>query len=200
LVVEITYATTPKWRISAGCPRSRGVADSAAVTAAVAWRRPLPKEAPVARTARSLVRLAALGAAVATAGGCALVDPQQADDLYAAPSEGVQVELTEQVRAENLLVVAEEEGGEGRLSGALVNDTAQDVRFVVVVAGEQLDVEVPARGTVLLGVDEPADVAVVPAAPGSLAEVTLATTSQGAVTAGIPVLDGTLPHYADFLD
>lgn len=154
----------------------------------------------MARTVRPLLRLAAVGAAVATASGCGMmIDPDQADDLYAEPSDGVQIELTERLRAENLLLLTSEEGAEGVMSGALVNDTYEDAEFQLVVAEERLEVEVPAQGSVLLGIDEPAELDAVPAAPGSVAQVTLSTSAQGGVTAPVPVLDDTLPPYEDIV-
>lgn len=157
------------------------------------------KEAALARTTRRpLVPLATAGLVVLLSGGCALVDPEREDSNFAQPADGNEVEITQALRAENLLVVTPEEGEPGRLSGALVNDTDEDVVFTLTVGDEQLEIDVPGEGTVLLGIDDPARVDAVPAAPGATAEIMLSAGVGGTVTTRVPVLDETLPQYEDY--
>ena len=78
----------------------------------------------------------------------------------------------------------------------------QDASVVLTVGGEQSgSIDVPAGGTVNLGpdADESVDLAAVPGIPGSKLEVTVTSDVSGAATVQVPVLDGTLPEYADLV-
>ncbi|MEE6273778.1 hypothetical protein [Georgenia wangjunii] len=150
------------------------------------------------RTARRPLAAAVLGAAALVTTGCALGTPVQTLEPYSA-SDGIRVEVTELVRGENLMILTEEQGAEGVLLGALVNDTTEDVEFSLIVADERVSVRVPARERVALGVDDDVELAAVPDAPGSVTQATISTATHGAVTAPVPVLDGTLSGYAEFV-
>lgn len=153
------------------------------------------------RTARTAAA-GLVAAAALVLSGCSATNPIQTIDDYEA-SDGLAVTVGS-VRAQNLIVLAEEDGGPGVLTGALANDSRDDETVTVTVAGsEAVTVPVPGSGTVLLGVTEAhpryttADV-VVPAvdgAPGGMTGVTLTTRSGGTVEVRVPVLDGTLPEY-----
>lgn len=115
------------------------------------------------------------------------------------PSDGVAAEVGH-VRAGNVLILAAEQGAPGTVLGYLVNDGTGDVQVRLAVDGEQvLEDALPAGGTMLLGPDH-TDVAVdrVPVAPGGLVPVTLSS-AAGNVTVSVPVLDATLPQYADVI-
>lgn len=141
---------------------------------------------------------AALIAVVVAAGlaGCSATNPITTQVSY-NPSDGVATEIGD-VRAGNVLILAAEEGAPGTVLGYLVNDGTRDVQVRLAVDGEQvLEDALPAGATMLLGPDH-TDVVVdrVPAAPGDLVPITLSS-SAGSVTVSVPVLDATLPQYAD---
>jgi hypothetical protein len=123
---------------------------------------------------------------------------------YAA-SDGVRVDLTDQVRGINLMVVSEGDGEPGAVLGALANDSSEAVDFVLAAEGaEPISLNVPAGGTVYLGADQEGD-QVVDAQLGSVA--THAGGDLDATLSGagvdedffLPVMDGTLPEYADYV-
>ena len=90
----------------------------------------------------------------------------------------------------------------GTLLGFVANRGAQDASVVLAVGGEQSgSIDVPAGGTVRLGPDgdETVDLSAVPGIPGSKLEVTVTSDVSGAASVEVPVLDGTLPEYADLV-
>ncbi|MFC8599475.1 MULTISPECIES: hypothetical protein [unclassified Isoptericola] len=122
-----------------------------------------------------------------------------------APSDGVRVNLTDQVRGINLMVVSEGEGEPGNLLGAVANDSAEDVDVVLTAEGaDPLSVTVPAGGTIYLNADqegaqvEDPQIAAVAAQPGGDLDATL---SGAGVDQDffLPVMDGTLPEYKDYV-
>lgn len=151
----------------------------------------------MART-HHLLRGAALLGASALVAGCSVMTPIQTAEPYNA-GDGVRVAITEDVRAENLMVLAEEEGAEGQVFGTLVNDSQEDVVMSVTIGDGGIQVPVPATDHVLLGVDEIVVVPAVPVPPGAVAEGLVEATGFGTVSANVPVLDSTLPQYADYV-
>lgn len=158
-----------------------------------------------APTTRSRLTLTAAAVLVLGLAGCAPVTTQ---GPYAA-SDGVRAGIDGQVTAENLLVVAESEGGPGVLTGGLTN--VGDVPAAVTVSIGGLTIEVPvevgqtvllsapdARETASLGVQD-VSVAAVPDPPGATTDVTLSTPEGGSVTVAVPVVDGTLSPYDELL-
>ncbi|HHW84568.1 MAG TPA: hypothetical protein GX743_12305, partial [Actinomycetales bacterium] len=129
---------------------------------------------------------------------CAWASPTQTDKMYAA-SDGTRVSLVDgdAVRVENIMVLTEAEGSPARLFGAVVNDTNDPANVTVTVDGDfSVDLEVDAKSVVRL--EEEADVfGNSPAAPGATVPVTF--DYQGSVTRDVPVLDGTLEPYDQFL-
>jgi hypothetical protein len=153
----------------------------------------------VPRTAR-LARPAAVACAAGGALLLAACAPTTTTLPY-APSDGARVDLTDETRGVNLLVVSEGDGAEGNLLGALANQTFEDVTFTLEADGAApVSVDVPARSTVYLGTQDGEQVLLdaVAARPGDDLEATL---SAGETTKDffLPVFDGTLPEYADFL-
>lgn len=155
----------------------------------------------MSRTARSLrPSLLAIGA-VAAITGCAPITTQ----LPYSASDGVRVELGEQVKAENLMIVTSSEGGPGVLLGGLTNLGRQPAEVSLQVGVQVVDLPIEPGQTVLLGADavaqdgaaEVAEVSIasVPAPPGGTADVEIATPESGAVAVAVPVLDGTLKPY-----
>lgn len=153
------------------------------------------KETVLARPTR-LVRLTLSAAAAALLASCATTMPIQTAEPYAA-SDGYRVEVAADVRGENIMVLTDSQGGEGQVLGALVNDTYEDITMSLAIADGGVTVPVPARSQVLLGVDELVVIPSVPAAPGSLVDARIEGSGHGSVVRSVPVLDGTLPQYAD---
>lgn len=137
--------------------------------------------------------------------GCSPITTQGA---YAA-SDGARAELADQVRAENLLIVAAAEGDPGVLAGGVTNLGSTPTTVSVSVGEQTVELPIEAGHTVLLGAPDAqesatmrrADVIVeaVPGPPGSLVPVALSTPESGSMTVSVPVLDGTLPEYAALL-
>ncbi|GAA4626863.1 hypothetical protein [Cellulomonas oligotrophica] len=161
-----------------------------------------PRTRRPARLASALV-----GVVAATAlAGCSATNPITTIGDYEA-SDGLGVTLGD-VRAVNLLVVTEEEGGLGTLAGALANGGTEDVTVTLQLAGaEPVDVEVPAERTVLMGATGAPEryllaevtTEAVEGRPGGTTTLSLATDAAGDVSVAIPVVDGTLPEYADLV-
>lgn len=155
------------------------------------------KETVLARTTR-LKRVALGAAAAALLTGCAAMTPIQTAQPYAA-SDGFRIAITPDVRAENIMVLTAEEGGEGQVLGALVNNTPEELTMSLTIGEGGINMPVPANSQILLGVDEPVVVPAVPAAPGALVDARVEASGHGSVTRSVPVLDDTLPQYADYI-
>ncbi|CAM3602361.1 hypothetical protein OCAE111667_17555 [Occultella aeris] len=153
----------------------------------------------MARNTRRLVA-SLLMAATAAAGvsACSPIVTQYGT----SPSDGVQVEVGTQIRGENLLILTRAEGAEGVLIGAVVNrwGSPTTVNLTVGESAEAASVDVDGNSTVLLNPDaELVTIAAVEAAPGATIDVTVSSPEQGSVTVAVPVLDGTLAPYDEFL-
>jgi hypothetical protein len=145
--------------------------------------------------------IAAAAAAVLGLAGCSATNPITTAEAYNVV-DGVQADLEPDVKAHNLLVVTAEEGAAGVMSGALANQGRETVEVTLQAEGaDEVTIEVPARGAVLLGADggEQVELDSVEAAPGSLLPVTLSTPQGGSTEVGVPVFDGTLPEYAELV-
>jgi hypothetical protein len=150
-----------------------------------------------ARSARTGVIAASAAAGALLLAACA----PTTTTLPYAPSDGARVNISDEVRGLNLMVVSEGDGAEGAVLGALANDSAEDVTFVLEAEGAAaVTVPVAAQQTVYLGTEDGIEALLdtVVAAPGGDLEASL---TAGDVTREffLPVLDGTLPEYADYL-
>lgn len=158
----------------------------------------------MARVRPSLhLRLSAT-AAVALVGaglaGCSATNPITTQEPYAA-SDGVRTVLGE-LKAENLLILTSGEGEAASLHGALSNDGGDDltVTFALEDGTEIGSVDVSAGDGVLLGgTDGEALLFTSPDVPGATTDVTVTTATGGSESVPVPVLDGTLPEYAEQL-
>lgn len=143
------------------------------------------------------VAVALVGAGLA---GCSATNPITTQQPYAA-SDGVRLGLGD-LHAENLMVLTSGEGEAAGLQGAVGNDGADDltVTFALEDGTEIGSVEIGAGDSVLLGgTDGEGLVFTSPDAPGATTDVTVSTATGGSETIPVPVLDGTLPEYADLL-
>lgn len=157
-------------------------------------------------SARPVVVGAALALAVALS-GCSATNDITSQSVYSA-SDGVRATLGD-LTAENLLIVAEAADAPGALQGALTNRGDDTLTVELTLEGSTERVRVESGATVLLGGgageggadgDEREEVVFDAAgAPGSTVELTLSTEAAGEQTVPVPVLDGTLPEYADLV-
>ena len=145
------------------------------------------------------VRIAAAAALVAALTGCSITNPIQTQVLYAA-SDGARITLGESIEAENFLLLTEAEGEPGALIGAVTNrgDAEAEVLIDIDGAGRHV-VTVPAGDSIRLVGDDVLRFDAVETMPGATAPITISTGAEGAVSATVPVLDGSLPEYAEVL-
>jgi hypothetical protein len=149
-----------------------------------------------------LVASAALSALVLVgATGCAFISPQATTIEYAA-SDGVNVPASDgPLDIRNAFIVATEDGSNGNLIAGIVNTTDKSETLTVEIEGlEPLTVRVGAGETVSLGADaEPLLIEGLDTMPGATIEMYFQSGDAGGATAEIPVLDGSLPYYADLV-
>ncbi|GAT73951.1 DNA modification methylase [Microbacterium hydrocarbonoxydans] len=147
-----------------------------------------------------LVASAALGALVLLgATGCTFISPQATTIEYSA-SDGVNISDADgPLDVRNVFIVANEDGSVGNLVAAIVNPTDEKATLTITLAGiDPFAVTVPAHGTVSLGADEePLSIVDLDTKPGATVEVHFQSGDGSGAKADVPVLDGTLPYYAD---
>lgn len=149
--------------------------------------------------ARATVAAIALGAALSLS-GCALTADITTSQAY-DPSDGSGVVVGD-VTTQNLLLVTSGVGEPSVLIGTLYNGGNDDATVTVAVAGTAAEVTIDPMSSVTLGLGDDATAIVVaaPAAPGSLATVSVSVTQQASQALPVPVVDGTLEEYQAVLD
>ncbi|MGH3691738.1 MAG: DNA modification methylase [Microbacterium sp.] len=149
-----------------------------------------------------LVASAALSALVLLgATGCTFITPQSTKIEYAA-SDGVNISDADgPIDVRNALVIANEDGSVGNFIAGIVNPTDEKATLTITVEGvEPFAVTVPAGGTVSLGADEePLRIVGLDAKPGATVEIHFQSGDSTGVKSEVPVLDGSLPYYADLV-
>lgn len=168
-------------------------------------QRPTPTLRPAARQARTSALAVGLAAGIAVLAGCSATNPITTQKPYSA-SDGVRLELSSTLSAENLLVLSAAKGDAGRLLGALTNSGTDAERVSIAADGaDDITVRVPAGTTLLFTSDEnetagaerqDVELSTVSVDPGAVLSVTLSSGSAGTHTLAVPVLDGSLPEYA----
>lgn len=154
-------------------------------------------------------RLGALILSLGLAAGLSACSPVHTLDIF-DPSDGVRAVLGDDVKATNLLVLTEAEGAPGTLVGSLTNTTLGELEVTVTVGdADPIVVDLDAGHTAYLTPRNPefdgtsfafdAQVSAVAAAPGATVLVSVATPSGGSVDVQVPVLDGTLEPYDEYL-
>lgn len=143
------------------------------------------------RILRAVVAAAGCGVLL---GSCAWASPIQTQQLY-APSDGARFDLAADVRVENMFVLSEGAGEPAQLMGVVVNDTSRPVTVTIDIEGSSEDVRVPARE--LANLRDQAPLPSFEPLPGQAVEVSL--TWSGTVKGTIPVLDGTIPPYDEYM-
>jgi hypothetical protein len=162
----------------------------------------VPATTPQSLTRRRLAAVAAV-AAVPLLSACATFSPATTAVPYNA-SDGTSVQLG-QLEAVNLLVVGSEKGGQGVLSGALVNKGTDDLTVAISAQGAPIPVTITVPGSrmVSLTADSASQVSggglapstsatvlvpSLPVAPGANLTVQLATRPGGQTQVIVPVL------------
>lgn len=157
---------------------------------------------------------AALGVGLLTATGCGYINPQQTSIQYSA-SDGIRADVGP-VQLRNVLIASTGNSGSsssssasattpsadapGRLIGSLYNTSSQDVTLSLSTpSSSPVTVTIPKNGTVHLEQSStPVTFSHVGGIPGSLVDVKVSAGSTNQ-TVKIPVLDGTLEQYRQYL-
>ncbi|KDA05928.1 DNA modification methylase [Microbacterium sp. CH12i] len=149
-----------------------------------------------------LVASAALSAVVLLgATGCTFITPQSTEIKYSA-SDGINIADSDgPLEIRNAMVIATEDGSTGNLVAAIVNPTDKGATLTVEVEGlEPLTVRVGAGDTLSLGASaEPLRIDGLDTMPGATVEIYFQSGDATGTAAQVPVLDGTLPYYADLV-
>lgn len=133
--------------------------------------------------------------------GCTFITPQSTKIEYPA-SDGVNIsDESGPIVVRNALIVANEDGSVGNFVAAFVNPTGEKATMTVTVeGGDPMVVSVPAGGSISLGANEdPLRIVDLDTMPGATVDVHFQSGDSAGVKAAIPVLDGTLPYYADLV-
>ncbi|UGS26638.1 DNA modification methylase [Microbacterium resistens] len=132
--------------------------------------------------------------------GCSMISPQATTIQYSA-SDGVNVKGDGPVVVRNAFVVADEEGETGNLVAGLVNVSTQDATLSIQVDGsETATIRLRAGETISLGgEDSPLRLDGIATKPGATLPVYFQSGDTEGELASVPVLDGTLPYYADLV-
>ncbi|MDT0165904.1 hypothetical protein Q9R32_10075 [Actinotalea sp. AC32] len=129
---------------------------------------------------------------------CAFTQPIPARDM--ALGDGVRVELSEDISAENLMILTRGQGERGHLLGAVANRSDRTVQVSIDPGGGgAFTIDAPARSKVNL-THAGLVIEAVAMAPGATQPTTVSSPATGAFAVEVPVLDGTLPHYDRFLN
>lgn len=136
--------------------------------------------------------------AVLGATGCAAIN-EQATTLVYSPSDGI-VERVGPVLLRNVLIVTSDEGEPGALLGSLFNESDSTVQVSIAGPSEEAQITIPA-GEKFVFEDEASDAGTlegVSGIPGSLVDLEFTVNSESE-TFGVPVLDGTLEEYREYV-
>ena len=161
---------------------------------------------PRTRRLRAATGLAVAGLAAAlTLTGCSATNPMTTEKEYNS-SDGVGAHVGD-IKAINFLIASEAKGEPGALLGALENKGSDDAdgddharrrrpdrqgarRRRPSCSAPPAATPTRTRTIVFESIPEP---------PGAVVPVTVATKDAGSVTLDVPIVDGTLPEYADSL-
>ncbi|MCK2037564.1 DNA modification methylase [Microbacterium sp. SSW1-49] len=148
-----------------------------------------------------LVASAAISALVLLgATGCTFITPQSTKIEYSG-SDGVNISDEDgPLAVRNAFIVANEDGSVGNFIAAVVNPTEERATLTISVAGNDFTETVPAGDRVSFGADaEPLRIVGLNAKPGSTIEMHFQSGDSIGVKTQVPVLDGSLPYYADLV-
>ena len=146
---------------------------------------------------RRVVAAAALAMLSLGVTSCGAINEQATTFQYAA-SDGIVLNVGD-LEIRNLMLVTKSATDEARLLGSLVNTTDSAQTLGLTLSSGSVSINVPAKSVVNLEKSE--NEKTVPSAgvlPGAQAEATLAVGS-GSQQVGVPVVDGTLKEYREFV-
>ncbi|MBD8044694.1 hypothetical protein H9638_12830 [Arthrobacter sp. Sa2BUA2] len=152
-----------------------------------------PKNRTRTAAAAGVIALSLLGAT-----GCSAVN-DQATTLEYSPSDGIVQDLGD-LQLRNIVLVSDGDGDPGRLLGTVANTSSEPINLELSIGGSDLSWNIPAGGKVIYD-DAPqsevlvASVNVIPGT-GIRAEATAASETA---TLNIPVVDGQVSYYQDYL-
>ncbi len=153
------------------------------------------------RHMRIVATLAATAVLAIGVSGCSLDPRVHATTRNYSPAEGINVPGFGDVTVRNVLFVANDEGTEGKLVAALVNRGTTEATVDFDVVGATVSVPVPANSIVSLGTAEHEAPQVTlkgtETRPGADVAVTVFVPGQEAETIQAPIVDGTLPYFAE---
>lgn len=151
---------------------------------------------------RSAASIAAALALVIGLSGCSVFAFPHTQDAY-DPSDGVGVTVGD-ISLLNVIVFSED-GEDGNFTGGAVNRSDDDIQLVLQYesGGEKVDVEIeiPARETVILGEGEDGQVFLpgIDSIPGSLMKIYVQYGDRPGKQIDVPVLNTDLPEYTGLL-
>lgn len=152
-----------------------------------------PKNRAQRAAAAGVIALAVLGVS-----SCSATSEQATTREY-SPSDGI-VENVGEVELRNILVVSNGDGEEGRLLGTVVNASPEDVDFSLATGGTTLTWNI-ASGDKVVFEDAPDSEVTVPnvdTLPGTGLRADAGNGTE-TVMVNIPVVDGTLKDYREYL-
>lgn len=161
---------------------------------------------PAASIAPRFFAVVAISAAVALgASGCSMISTQATTIEY-SPSDGISVPNSSgPLHVRNALIVANEEGTDGNLVAAIVNDTAEsqtlNIEYGEGSSASRVTVRVPAGDVISLGTDdtEPLLLEGIDMKPGANMPVFFQSGDGEGALSVVPVLDGSLEYLSDFV-
>ncbi|MHC6175525.1 hypothetical protein [Glutamicibacter endophyticus] len=147
---------------------------------------------------RRIAASIALTALAFGATGCGAINQQATTTNYAA-SDGSNITVAE-AKARNILLVVNDESNEARLIGSVVNRSDSALSLSIAPEGlAPIRLNVPADTALKLEDDANEQlVSNLTKSPGEHIDVTLSVGGES-VESSIPVVDGTLPEYRDFV-
>lgn len=149
---------------------------------------------------RIVASIAVAAALTLGATGCSMISPQATTIDYSA-SDGVNIPRSGPIDIRNAMIVADEDGTAGNFLAAIVNDTDEAQTLVFGIGDETTTLRVPARERISLGVDgdEPILFEGIDTKPGATVSMSFQSGDGEGVRTEVPVLDGTLPYYTEFV-
>lgn len=143
---------------------------------------------------------AVLGVGLLSVTGCGYINPQATSAQYSA-SDGTQANIGP-LQLRNMMIISAGEDKPGRVIGAVYNSSSEDVKLTIAGSGGS-QTQIPVKQNSYALLNDSTDAAILSStggAPGSLVEVSISEdgTNQNAKFK-VPVLDGTIPDYKQFL-
>ncbi len=149
---------------------------------------------------RRVQQAAVAGVVLAMLGitGCSVINEQSTTRQYAA-SDGI-VENLGTVELRNILIVSTDEGQPGTLLGTVFNNGDEPVQLTIEGENETSEITIDGGDKYVFEdeVDDDGTLQGISEIPGSLVDLDFTVESE-TETYGVPVVDGTLAEYRDFV-